>query len=143
MTLPITGPLTMAGYSPLVDAEIAAAVAAFPITETFLSAAQTITSAGTATLVHGLSSKPKIIVGFIECLTAEHGYSIGDELEIPTFPQSTSVFNDLGLSIISDATSIIYRYGSSGTVFLGLNASTGVTSFLLNTRWQMFIRAFA
>lgn len=143
MVLPITGPLTMAEYSPLVDAEIAAVVAALPITETFLSAFQPITSTTKVVLPHGLSSKPKIIVGYLKCLTAEFNYSQDDELEIPLVSQVTSGTNDHGISVIADATSITYRYGSQARVFLALNATTGTTEQLINANWQMFIRAFA
>lgn len=106
----------------------------------YTSAQQTITSAGALTLAHGLGSKPKAVEIFLVCQTAEGGYSIGDEV-FATWHMDTS--NGRGIAIVSDATNLNCRFGSSGGVFVAIHKTTGVIFNLTSANWRLVVRAFA
>jgi len=74
--------------------------------ESFESAEQTITLGGALTIAHGLASVPTMINTFLVCKTAEHGYSIGDEISFA--PDEIRRW----ISIIPDSTNLVCRYGN-------------------------------
>lgn len=98
----------------------------------FTSPAQTITSAGGLTIAHGLSGTPSRVSVVLKCTTAEHGYSIGDEV----IAHSTNVAaSNQGVSIVPDATNLNIRFGSSGTVFPLTHKTTGAGVNATNASW--------
>lgn len=105
----------------------------------YVSAEQTISNAGGATLAHGLSVAPKFIQVRLVCKTAENGYSINDEVIWGTTYQGS----DRGVAVALDATNIIYKYINGATPFSYFNKSTGATTPLTNANWRMVIRAWA
>lgn len=109
-------------------------------TQEYNSAAQTITTGGLITLAHGLGVKPKLIQYVLKCTTAEHGYSIGDEIFVD-FNSS-----DAGLSRPNNpevnATNIIIRYNATATVFGAQNATTGANAALTNGSWELYVNAY-
>ena len=119
-----------------------ALLAAQGFTSYYSSGNQTITSAGTITLTHGLGRKPIIVELWLKCLTAEANYSIGDEVSI-SGEQGYSGTNNRGVSIKRYSTSLIIRFGSDASVFTILNATTGVTANLTNANWALIVEAWA
>lgn len=106
------------------------------------SGANVITTAGQIVYAHGLGVVPFLTIITLKCLTAEHGYSIGDVIIVNNASNdvgsgSTSIAR--GLSIIPDATNITLRYGAGGTVFGYVNKSTGASVALVNANWELFI----
>jgi hypothetical protein len=119
----------------------APAWATLPFSQSFESAQQTITTAGSLTLAHSLSARPKLYSGFLQCTTAEFGYSIGDEvIALTTTGLSAS---DRGVSIVPDATNMNIRYGNDASVFSATNKTTGVYQSLTNANWRFVVRAWA
>lgn len=119
---------------------VQAAIPAAPtviFTEAFESTQQTITTSGALTLAHGLSSQPKLYIVVLQCLTAEHNYSIGDETAVV-------VNNDVrGISVVPDATNINIRYGNTAVIFRVINKTTGALASATNANWAMVVRAWA
>lgn len=121
---------------------LAGASGTIPFQKLFESSGQTITSGGGLTLAHGLSSKPKLYFACIVCLTAELGYSIGDEVAIN--PGTQDVGSNRGISIVPDATNMNIRMGSSpGSAFAIMAKNTGGWSPVTNANWNLVIRAWA
>jgi hypothetical protein len=108
----------------------------------FISADQTITSAGSLTLAHGLGATPEFFQVRIKNLTAELGYSIGDELIVNPHNTNATSGNNQGVSIVPDATNLNIRYGSSGTTFTILRKDTGAGVNATNTRWSAIFYAW-
>ena len=118
-------------------------VAPSPFQCAFESSQQTITAAGALTIAHGLSAAPKLYMAVLKCTTAEHGYSIGDEVAInPSSHDSTSGTNR-GLSIVPDATNLNIRFGSNSAAINVLNKTTGAIVGITPASWALVLRAWA
>ncbi|RWI06818.1 MAG: hypothetical protein EOQ89_03555 [Mesorhizobium sp.] len=109
----------------------------------FESSQQTITSAGALTLAHGLGVKPKVYQAFLHCTTAEHGYSVGDEVATNPHISASGGADNRGVVMVPDATNINIRYGSASAVFPVLNKTTGALAAATNGSWRLIIRAWA
>ena len=112
-----------------------------PFETEFISAEQTITSAGALTIAHGLPAAPKLIQLRLICKIADAGYAVNDEV-IVDFPAADAASN-YGISIIPDATNINVRYGSQATVFLLTHKTTGIAISAINANWRLIVRAWA
>ena len=110
-----------------------------PFTKSYLSAAQTVTTAGGLTLAHGLGEIPKLISVTLTCLVAESGYSIGDVLIVN--PQVVSVGQ--GLTCTIDATNLSIRFSSGASVFAVNHKTSGTVTNTNNTSFSVTFRAFA
>lgn len=110
----------------------------------FLSAPQTITSAGLLTLAHGLKTRPKLFRCSVTITTAHIGYAVGDEVEVPHFADiSDSDSNTRGISLTADDTNIYIKYRASSTVFGALNKSNGFPAAITNASGLLNVRAWA
>lgn len=108
----------------------------------FVSAAQTITSAGALTLAHGIGRIPVLFGCWIKCTAGELGYNVGDVLFVAPIYQSTTITDDFGLSIVPDATNINVRFGGAAGNFVILNKGTGVHGTITNNKWQLYVQAW-
>lgn len=104
----------------------------------FQSANQTITASGGLTIAHGLGVKPTLIKYVLICLTAEGGYSIGNEIT-ETFHERSGY----GVSIFPDATNIGVRFASTANVFSTVNKTTGAGFDITAANWAFVVRAWA
>ena len=94
-------------------------------TKSFQSAQQTITSAGSLTIAHGLGVVPKLLHYELVCQTADLNYSVGDVLHLGAgFPGSTGATNR-GMGLNCDATNINIRFGSTNPCIAAVNKTTG------------------
>lgn len=110
------------------------------LSDSYDSGNQTITSAGGLTLAHGLGAIPKITQCFIKCTTAEHGYSVGDEVWMtPSFDTATN----RNFALIADATNYTIRFGSTNPAFNVLNKTTGAFANITNSSWAFIVRGYA
>ncbi|PPD48379.1 MAG: hypothetical protein CTY14_02130 [Methylotenera sp.] len=117
-------------------------LAAQGFTAYYQSSNQTITSGGALTIAHGLGGKPILVQFYLKCLSAEYGYSVGDELYVPP-STSNSGADTQGLAYVPDATNLNIRYGGSGSVFTSITKNTGGVAVLTNSSWALIIRAWA
>lgn len=120
-------------------AYVKANVAALPFSKSFESSQQTITAGGSLTLAHGLGVKPKLYMVVLQCLTAEGGYSIGDEV-LPA-PSSNEAGSNRGISIVPDATNINIRNGGGGMQIS--RKDNGNFLNITNANWALVARAWA
>lgn len=116
----------------------------FPSSGVFLhsyeSAPQVITAGGPLTLAHNFGIAPKIMQVWLKCVTAEEGYSIGDEvLYLGMDDGNTSI----GASIVPDASNLNIRYGSQAKTFKLVNKADGSHGSLLNVNWNCIFKAWA
>lgn len=106
----------------------------------YTSPEQTITAAGSLTLTHELGTTPKFLQRYLICKTAEHGYSIGDMVDVSgTQDQSLGY----GVSIVPDATNLGCRFGANASTFFVLNKTTGAPTGITNANWRLIVRAWA
>lgn len=115
---------------------------ALPLTKSYSSTAQTITSAGTLTLAHGLGTIPLLIQARLVCVTGEVGYSTGDEVMIAVGAHDGAGVNR-GVAVIADSTNLTIRYGSNATALLLVHKTAGTTAGATNANWTFHIRAWA
>lgn len=97
---------------------------------------QTISSAGTFTVAHGLTAAPTQFELSLVCTTGEANYGIGDVVPIPV--QSMSA--NRGVALRFDGTNVVGRFGSDANVFEVLDFTTGATTTLTNGNWDLRIR---
>lgn len=109
----------------------------------FESSQQTITSAGALTLAHSLGVKPKLYLAVIQCTTAEHNYSIGDEVAVNPAIGAFGGSDNRGLSMVPDATNINIRFGSATAAISIMNKTTGAAAAITNASWRLVVRAWA
>jgi hypothetical protein len=114
-------------------------------TKSFTSTGNTISSAGSLTLAHGLGVKPALIMTTIVCTGAEAGYSVGDELHVSLGgPYTGTSVTASGGAVTIDATNINIKWASSSSVFSAMiRKDTGGTANLTNSNWTLSVRAVA
>lgn len=108
---------------------------ALPIQLQFESAQQTITLAGNLTIPHGLPAKPKLYMAVLQCVTAELGYSVGDET-----PLIDSFASSQASSIVPDTVNINVRF-ANGAIGVS-NKTTGVSTTITPANWRLVVRAW-
>lgn len=115
-----------------------------PFTKEYISPEQTIAFSELRTLPHSFGAVPKFYRLSIICKIAEHGYSIGDVLEVPHFGDvSDSTGAVRGVSLVGDATNINIRYVGNAVVWTIINKSTGVPAGITVANWRLIVRAWA
>lgn len=111
-------------------------------TESFTSAEQTITSAGSLTIAHGLSGQPKLITAFLRCKTANLNYSVDDEVQINIHYNERNAAGAQGISVVADATNLNIRFGDQANVFALINKTTGASADITTTSWRLLLNAY-
>lgn len=113
-----------------------------PFTKEYVSAEQTITTGGLLNLSHNLGVKPKHVALFLKCVTADQGYSAGQETEIGWGPQDSGA--SWGANYTATSSVISVRIGTTGEGFLIINMSNGTATDMTSTaRWRIIVRAWA
>ncbi len=97
---------------------------------TFTSTDQTITTAGSLTIAHGLGVLPAGgVVIYLINQVADAGFSPGDELAF--YPRNDDV------SLLLDATNLTVRFNDDANVFKLAHATTGAGTDLINSSWKI------
>jgi hypothetical protein len=107
-----------------------------PITESYVSSAQTISDGTTLVLPHSLSGTPKIVQTYIVCTSAEYGYSIGDKVMVSA---------DNGQSLEVDGTNVTvhFKIGAETYGVTTLTApDTWTTKKITMSSWDLVVSAF-
>ena len=125
---------------PLAAARRGLVASAIALTKSYASSGQTIIPGGLLTLAHGMGSEPKILQYIIQCITAEHGYSVGDRINVSSFTASDTIPRPT--SVFINATNIQIRF-FAGAAFQISDKSTGTNQAISNNRWELYVRAFA
>lgn len=107
----------------------------------FTSSAQTITSAGTLTIAHGLGARPSVITAWLVNVTGEHNYTTGQTVSVPVGHDATSGTNNRGFSCRADTTNLVLRFGSDANVFVINDATSGVSQLATNANWTLVLHA--
>lgn len=133
--------------STITAAKLAGAIAVLALTPatSFVSADQTITSAGLLTLAHGLGQAPNWMGLYLKCVTAQHGYIAGDEIYfgMGSSPAKTNGEHASVYTQSADADTNIYvRYGNSSGVFSVVHKTTGsAANGITLANWRVVIKA--
>ena len=90
-------------------------------------------------LAHGLAAVPAFVTADLECQTIDAGYAVGEVLAIGPFYDSGGA---AGMSVRKDATNLLVRFTSTGTVFATVHAGGGNGTFLTNANWKLRVRAY-
>jgi hypothetical protein len=115
-------------------------LAALGFTAYFQSADQTITSAGSLTIAHGLGRTPVLIQAWLKCAVAEANYTIGQM--VPIHLGAADAASNTGVAVVPDATNLNVRFANAANVFVGINFTTGAVPALTNTSWRLVLRVW-
>lgn len=108
-----------------------------PAASSFTSSDQTITSAGSLTIAHGLGASPKFLTSYLVCQTAEYNYSIGNVVYYPVLCATAAGATIGGASLTVDATNLNVRFNSTGSVYQLPDKTSGASSPLTNASWKV------
>ncbi|PHQ72408.1 MAG: hypothetical protein COB93_00255 [Sneathiella sp.] len=111
-------------------------------TKEFVSPAIPIVPGGLVTLVHGLGGLPKLVTITLECLVAEHGYSVGEVLIVNNNYNGETAGTE-GQSLSYTAAEISLRFGNISPVYQVVRKSDGNQALLTSNQWNTVVRAFA
>lgn len=111
-------------------------------THSFNSSAQTITSAGTLTLAHGLGSIPKFVTTFLTCTTNDSNFTAGKILCLYNISSAVGASSQ-GAAIVVDATNLTLQFSSNSSVYSVPNFSGGTNANLTNTSWTASFSAYS
>jgi hypothetical protein len=116
-------------------------VGAALITNEYASAPQTITSGSLLTLTHGLGVEPRFFDLYLVCVSADAGWSVGEKVNanMNSSTSGTTIFNTYSFT----SSQIFFRYSSNSIVFIGANKTSGSHSVLINSSWNLVVRAYA
>jgi hypothetical protein len=107
------------------------------------SGQQAITAGGQLVLAHGLGVKPPLFILTLQCVVAELGYSVGDEVGVNQSITDAGS-QPKGWSIVPDATNVTIRMGSAvNNVYLMQKGAGGTTGVITNANWRLIMRAWA
>lgn len=108
----------------------------------FTSSQQAISTVGTLIQVaHGLGAAPFGVIILLHCISADTGYSIGDEVVY----QSAITYNGTfysGYSIFSDATNVNLRMSGASNALTIAHKSSGAITSITNANWTIIIKAW-
>ncbi len=108
----------------------------------YVSADQSITNGGQVVLAHSLAMSPRQIHVSMICQSAEHGYSVGQEVAVESGKvDDNQTGGHYGMSMIVDGTNITIRFATSGQLLL--NSTSGQIGLATNANWRMRIKASA
>ena len=94
-------------------------------------------SAGTGSASHGLGAYPSLVSFYIECVSSDGGYSVGDRVSFIQAEQANSVFN--GISGWYSASSVGF---AAVTGMLMVSKSAGGVG-ITGSRWRVYARVWA
>jgi hypothetical protein len=128
---------------PAVDGSLLTGVTGV-FTTAFTSSEQTITHAGALTLPHSLGSMPDLIQLRLICKTAEHEYSIGDEVMISMGVGNGSSGPDIsGVSVFPDNTDVNIRFNGDGVNTISIIEKTSADQrSITETSWKLIVKAW-
>ncbi|MCL4218773.1 MAG: hypothetical protein KJ052_17455, partial [Candidatus Hydrogenedentes bacterium] len=110
------------------------------LSKMWVSAEQPITAAGSLTLAHPLGVRPVLTIAVLKCVTAEHGYSVGQE---NIYPYQGYNGAPRGVTAVADNTNVYIKFGSHADIIWVMNFATGGSTLITPANWRLIVRAFA
>jgi hypothetical protein len=107
-------------------------------TAKYISPEQAITLNADVTLAHSLGGRPSVLTAHLVCKTAELGYSVNDEVEMPL--TELGPVSGLGITARANATQVLVRFSSVGVGIMSL--ANGSTTSITPTSWRLVVRAY-
>lgn len=114
-----------------------ATIGQLPFIKEYVSAEQTITLGTVISLTHGIGVAPKFVTLSAVCKTAEHGYTVGDEIDVRLDTNN----NSGGASVGRNTTTLRVIVGNPGGI--PLHNATGGAVYMTTTNWRLIVRAWA
>ena len=105
----------------------------------FTSAQQDLTSNSLLTIAHGLGVKPSSIRITMVCVSAIHGYSVGDVVEHSTITADSATAGR-GLCVSSDATNVYLAFQTANPM---VDKATFADRDSDNPHWKWVVEAKA
>jgi hypothetical protein len=117
--------------------------ATMPFTKSFESAQQTIAQSAQRTVAHGLGVSPTLYQAYLQCISADWSYNVGDEILAPTSNPDLGS-NGRNCILKADSTNLYVQYGNIGTnLFVAMQWGTGADVNLTSANWRLVLRAWA
>lgn len=94
-------------------------------------------------VAHGLGRMPYFYRVSLKCLTAEHGYSVGDEIDISGGANDGNA--NFGVGVSADATNVNISTAANGAgsiAFLIYPKGGGATAWITQANWAVVVRAW-
>lgn len=101
----------------------------------FTSAEQTITNGAVLTVAHGLNGNPRAFNATMICTSADNGYALGAEIEVPFFCDGGVAY---GAVVSETPTHITVRTAAAGIRHMN---TSGAMITLANASWKYIVRA--
>jgi len=98
------------------------------------SAATAFAFSTSYTLAHGLGAQPGDVSLYLECVTTDGGFSVGERIHLDSYQNFDS---SRGVSLITTTANIIVRFAAG----LYLYGGTGTGTDLTAARWRFVVRA--
>ena len=116
--------------------EAAAFLSAIGVSSHYSSGNQSWANGGLISLAHAMGRTPKLISYSFECLTAQHGYAIGDVVDLSGSNSGTNSLLQWGITARSpDVNNTNLRVGSTGITIA--HATSGTRSTLTPAYWGL------
>ncbi|PBB96441.1 hypothetical protein [Mesorhizobium sp. WSM3862] len=115
------------------------------LSKSYESPAQAITSSGSFAVAHGFGVKPKLVEVSLICVTAQGGFTAGEELYIGSpsrYDGNDGSGSSVGWTMKVDTTNISVKYGSNVLPAI-VNFTSAADSNLSEANWNMVVRAWA
>jgi hypothetical protein len=110
-------------------------VGQLPFKTFFISTAQTITTSSVMQVAHGLGATPKLFSVKIRCLTAELGYSVGDD----AIPMSNTGNAIWGTGLFANSTNL--GWAVSANIYVVDRASLGASAYITPANWALYFES--
>lgn len=109
-----------------------------PFLKEFESEPLTFSAGSLISVEHDLGIKPKLYTASMVCVTAQHGYSVGQEVALTNYYS----YNDgrFGTTVFVDDTHIKVKFAITGPVVL--NPINAEASLITTSNWKLILRAW-
>lgn len=112
------------------------------LTKSFTLTLSTITAAASTNGAHGFGSAPKLLYGYLTCVTANLGYIPGQVVAVGSNANQSGTAVR-GPSYWADATNVYLIMGSDSQIQYISNATTGTATLITAADWTFSVNAYA
>lgn len=106
----------------------------------FISASLAMPGANTTTAsAHGLGVQPSRVTARLRCITTDLGYSVGDEVDILTFMNTST--GPVGFTVSCDATNVYVTQDTSNNPFIINRTTPAGHVAITNAKWNLKVYA--